>query len=89
MKPPIKNRCHWNGESPKRLCLYRVYRLWGDGNKNLVGITDNVDKWLEHVNEDNKTNESLDAFEIKAINADIYDEGSLNNAPKVQGVSDE
>tara|TARA_R110000824_G_scaffold14986_8_gene63446 strand:- start:3637 stop:3906 length:270 start_codon:yes stop_codon:yes gene_type:complete len=89
MEAPIKNRCHWNGESPKRLCLYRVYRLWGDGNKNLVGITDNVDKWLEHVNEDNKTNESLDAFEIKAINADIYDEGSLNNAPKVQGVSDE
>ena len=89
MKPPIKNRCHWNGESPKRLCLYRVYRLWGDGNKSFVGITDNVDKWLEHVNEDNKTNESLDAFEIKAINADIYDEGSLNNAPKVQGVSDE
>tara|TARA_R100001082_G_scaffold11644_1_gene6295 strand:- start:2702 stop:2941 length:240 start_codon:yes stop_codon:yes gene_type:complete len=79
MKPPIKNRCYWNGESPKRLCLYEVYRLWSDGNKNLVGITDNVDKWLDHVNEVNETNESLDTFEIKAIDAKIYDEGSLNN----------
>jgi hypothetical protein len=74
MKAPIKNRNYWT-----TLRLYSVYRLWSDGNKNLVGITDNVDKWLEHVNEVNKTNESLDAFEIKAVHADIYDEGSLNN----------
>ncbi len=69
MEAPTKNRNYWT-----TLRLYMVYRLWSDGNKSFVGITDNVDKWLEHVNEVNETNESLDAFEIKDVFANIYNE---------------
>ena len=72
---------------PKSLRLYLIYRFDRIGTNGLVGITNNVGKWLEHINDLNKDRgepDNLDVFEIKPVGADIF-----TNLPDWESVHDE
>jgi hypothetical protein len=60
------------------MIAYKITYINSYGEREDVGITDNLEKWLKHNNEirvgDGNEPESLDDFEIEQVDIEIFNE---------------